>query len=139
MGDPCGGERSAFAAKSNYYAINRLCRGRRDMLDAVAAGHMERRGVAVPERKIGFYECLLGLKDNLACHLHCVSVMKVRGHALRLTAHAPATLATMPDEIIIGRRPRVLLKMAPLNAPATTEFVISCFPLKLPMVLLMPL
>ena len=56
-----------------------------------------------------------------------------------LTAHEPATLATIPLLIIIGRTPLVLLKMAPLSAPATTLFVISCFPLQYPIVLLMPL
>jgi hypothetical protein len=48
-------------------------------------------------------------------------------------------LATIPLEIIIGLSPLVLLKMAPLMAPATTLFVISCFPLTAPIELLTPL
>lgn len=49
--------------------------------------------------------------------------------ASELTAHAPATDATIPPEIIIGRTPRVLLKIIPLNAPAAILFAESCFPL----------
>ena len=45
----------------------------------------------------------------------------------------------MPLLINIGRVPLVLLKMAPLRAPARTLFVTSCFPLQYPIVLLMPL
>lgn len=45
-----------------------------------------------------------------------------------LTAHVPATLATIAELIAIGLMPLVLLKIAPLAAPATTEFVMSCFP-----------
>jgi hypothetical protein len=37
-------------------------------------------------------------------------------------------LATMPPEIIIGLRPRVLLKTIPLNAPATMLLAASCLP-----------
>jgi hypothetical protein len=43
----------------------------------------------------------------------------------KLTAHVPAALATMPLLIIIGLTPLVLLKIAPLNAPATILFVAS--------------
>jgi hypothetical protein len=43
----------------------------------------------------------------------------------KLTAHEPATLATMPPLIIIGFTPRVLLKIMPLNAPATMLLVAS--------------
>jgi hypothetical protein len=57
----------------------------------------------------------------------------------KLTAHEPATLATIPPLIAIGLNPLVLLNTAPLIAPATTEFVISCFPLQYPIVLLVPL
>lgn len=57
----------------------------------------------------------------------------------RLTAQAPAKLATIPLLISIGLTPLVLLKIAPLNAPATTLFVISCFPRNDPIVLLIPL
>lgn len=48
------------------------------------------------------------------------------GHPL--TAHAPAIEATIPLEINIGFTPLVLLKMAPLKAPATMLFAASCFP-----------
>jgi hypothetical protein len=46
----------------------------------------------------------------------------------KLTAQPPATLAQIPALIAIGRVPLVLLKSAPLNAPAITLFVVSCFP-----------
>jgi hypothetical protein len=46
----------------------------------------------------------------------------------RLTAQPPATLAQIPALIAIGRVPLVLLNSAPLNAPAITLFVMSCFP-----------
>ena len=49
--------------------------------------------------------------------------------ANKLTAHAPATDATIPPEIIIGRIPLVLLNIIPLNAPAATLFAESCLPL----------
>lgn len=47
----------------------------------------------------------------------------------RLTAHVPATEATMPPEIIIGRTPLVLLKTAPEIPPAAMLLNESCFPL----------
>lgn len=47
---------------------------------------------------------------------------------LQRTAHVPATEATMPELMAMGLTPLVLLKMAPLSAPATTLFVMSCFP-----------
>jgi hypothetical protein len=56
-----------------------------------------------------------------------------------LTAHAPAAPATSPPEINIGLNPLVLLNSIPLNAPATTLFTLSCFPLQCPIVELIPL
>lgn len=56
-----------------------------------------------------------------------------------LTAHAPATLATIEPEIIIGRIPLVLLKIIPLKAPAAILFTESCFPRMLPIKELNPL
>ena len=68
-----------------------------------------------------------------------MALTNIKESRCELTAHAPATLATIPLEIIIGLTPLVLLKIAPLNAPATTLFVMSCFPRMLPIVLLIPL
>src|ERR1700721_787183 len=59
--------------------------------------------------------------------------------ANQLTAHAPATDATIPPEIIMGRTPLELLKIIPLKAPARTLFAESCFPLKCPIKELKPL
>jgi hypothetical protein len=56
-----------------------------------------------------------------------------------LTAHAPATVATIPPEIIIGRIPLVLLNSIPLRAPATILFAESCFPRICPIKELKPL
>lgn len=56
-----------------------------------------------------------------------------------LTAQAPATVATIPPEIIIGRIPLVLLKIIPLSAPATILFAESCFPREYPIKELNPL
>lgn len=58
---------------------------------------------------------------------------------VRLTAHAPATVATIPPEIIIGRIPLVLLKSIPLKAPATILFAESCLPRIYPIKELKPL
>jgi hypothetical protein len=57
----------------------------------------------------------------------------------RLTAQAPATEATIPPEIIMGRTPLVLLKSIPLSAPAKTLFAESCFPRICPIKELIPL
>lgn len=50
--------------------------------------------------------------------------------AFLITAHPPATEATIPPEIIIGLMPLVLLKSIPLSAPAATLFAESCLPLR---------
>lgn len=50
-----------------------------------------------------------------------------------LTAQAPATDATIPPEIIIGRRPLVHLNSMPLIAPAAMVLAASFFPLRYPM------
>jgi hypothetical protein len=68
--------------------------------------------------------------------------MSVQGIGIRgskHTAHAPATDATMPPEIIIGRIPLVLLNTIPLKAPANTLFAESCLPRIDPMKELKPL
>src|SRR5690625_4629288 len=48
------------------------------------------------------------------------------------TAQTPATEPTTPPEIIMGRRPRVLLNTMPLSAPASTLLAASCLPRRLP-------
>lgn len=58
---------------------------------------------------------------------------------LQRTAHVPATDAQTAALMAIGRVPRVLLKMAPEMAPATTLLVGSCLPRRAPIVLFVPL
>jgi hypothetical protein len=65
--------------------------------------------------------------------------MKRSTQTKELTAHAPATEATIPPDIIIGRTPLVLLKSIPLSAPARILFAESCFPRRCPMKELKPL
>ena len=49
------------------------------------------------------------------------------------TAQAPAILATIPPEIIMGLKPLVLLKTIPLIPPAAILLAESCFPRTYPM------
>lgn len=71
---------------------------------------------------------------------NCIALVRDhRSGIYRLTAQAPATDATILPEIIIGRRPLVLLKSIPLSPPAIMLFAESCFPLKYPIVELKPL
>ena len=71
--------------------------------------------------------------ENLLVPIYCTFGLII------LTAHAPATDATIPPEIIIGLTPLVLLKIIPLNAPATILFAESCFPRICPINELKPL
>jgi hypothetical protein len=56
-----------------------------------------------------------------------------------LTAHAPATDATIDPEIIIGLTPLVLLNSMPLSPPATILLAASCLPRHHPRYELIPL
>lgn len=61
--------------------------------------------------------------------IYKMSVYKIpKVRERRHTAQAPAIEATIPLEINIGFRPLVLLKTAPLIAPAAMLFVASCLP-----------
>ena len=82
------------------------------------------------------------LEYGFSCNLESiVSTFMFREQNFKylLTAHAPATEATIPPEIIIGRTPLVLLKIIPLSAPARTLFAESCLPLICPIKELKPL
>lgn len=68
------------------------------------------------------------LEEDLACNLAYCQPPSHYSRLCRLTAHPPAKLAQIPELIAICLVPRVLLKRAPLSAPATTLLVISCLP-----------
>ena len=81
-----------------------------------------------------------GLEQRFSCNLKSILEQSCTGERVEEhTAHAPATEATIPPDIIIGLTPLVLLKSIPLNAPARTLFAESCLPRRCPMKELNPL
>jgi hypothetical protein len=75
----------------------------------------------------GSFLCIVIRRRPCGPPVHDVSTVGVdfQCNFVRLTAHVPAALATIPPLIIIGFTPFVLLKIMPLNAPAIILFVAS--------------
>lgn len=80
-----------------------------------------------------------GSKNTFRVIWYIVSVSHCIWNLFQRTAHVPATDAQTAALMAIGRVPRVLLKIAPEIAPATTLLVGSCLPRRAPMVLFVPL